>query len=466
MDSRMRLLDRHLLRAAVGPFFFGLFTITFLLMIDVLYRYVDMFVSKGVPFLVATKVLILSLGFTLALSVPMSVLIAVLMAVGQLAGDNEITAMKASGVSLWSVLRPLLLGATLIGGGLVAFNHYVYPESNHTLVNLLYDIRRSRPMLDIREQMFTDLGNGTTIYVATKDDQTGRIADVSIIEKDRDDGLGPRMTTAEWGRIVTDERSNTMLLELHDGEIHDMPDPEQPEKYQVTRFRRHDLRMEDMGREMGKTDRKTRGDREMNLHDLRQAARRQLDRRVETHQHVENLHAGVIHWQTDLLDPEQRRAQLRDEPGNAAERRSRLTATRRKIDHAANQSRAQATVVESHLRRANKYLVEYHKKLAIPFACLVFTLIGVPMAVTTSRSGKSVSISLALGVFLLYYLCLVGGEKMSDRGLLAPWISMWSGNLLLLVIGIPLFLRSIRETSYLSLRWPRPVRRLLRMAPA
>ena len=76
----MRLLDRYLLRATVGPFFFALFTITFLLIINVLFGYVDMFVSKGVPFVVATKVLVLSLGFTLALSVPMSVLVAVLMA--------------------------------------------------------------------------------------------------------------------------------------------------------------------------------------------------------------------------------------------------------------------------------------------------------------------------------------------------------------------------------------------------
>lgn len=462
----MRMLDRHLLRAAVGPFFFGLFTITFLLMIDVLYRYVDMFVSKGVPFAVATKVLILSLGFTLALSVPMSVLIAVLMSVGQLAGDNEVTAMKASGVSLWSVLRPLLLGATFIGGGLVAFNHYVYPESNHTLVNLLYDIRKSRPMLDIREQMFTDLGNGTTIYVAAKDDLTGRIDDVSIIEKEREDGLGPRMTTAAWGRIISDERTNTMLLELHDGEIHDMPDPEAPDKYQVTRFARHDLRMQDMGRDIGNTERKTRSDREMNLHQLREAAVRQLDRRQESARHVANLNAEVVRWQADLLDAQQRRAQLRPEKANAAERRSRLAATRRKVEHAASQSRAQATVVGSHERRANKYMVEYHKKLAIPFACLVFTLIGVPMAVTTSRSGKSVSITLALAVFLLYYLCLVGGEKLSDRGLLAPWISMWSGNFLLLGLGIPLFVRSVKETSYLRLRWPAPVRRLLRMEAA
>ena len=107
----MYLIYRHLLTSAAGPFFFGLFVITFLLMIEVLFRYVDLFVSKGVPFLLATKVLALSLGHTFALSVPMAVLIAVLMSVGQLAADHEITAMKASGISLWSVLRPLLFGA-------------------------------------------------------------------------------------------------------------------------------------------------------------------------------------------------------------------------------------------------------------------------------------------------------------------------------------------------------------------
>ncbi len=450
----MRLLDRHLLRAAVGPFFFGLFTVTFLLMINVLFRYVDMFVTKGVPFAVATKVLVLSLGYTLALSVPMSVLIAVLMSVGQLAGDNEITAMKASGVSLWAVLRPLLLGATLVGSGLTAFNHYVYPESNHTLVNLLYDIKRSRPMLDIREQMFTDLDNGMTIYVNEKDDLTGRITDVSIIEKEKAGDLSPRVTTAEWGRIITDRENDTMVLELHDGEIHEMPDPEQPQKYQVIRFRRHDIRMGDMEREIQDSGRQHRGDREMNLTDLQNAAHRQLDKRADAEQHVSNLNADIVQWEYRLLEPEQRANLLRAEPANAAERRTRLGATRRKIGHAAGQARAQATVVASQVRKANKYLVEFHKKLAIPFACLAFTLLGIPMAVTASRTGKGVSVSLAMIVFLVYYLCLVGGEKLSDRGLLEPALAMWSGNIIMLAVGIPFFLRAVRETSYLQLRLP------------
>ncbi len=450
----MRLLDRHLLRSAVGPFFFGLFTITFLLMIDVLFRYVDMFVSKGVPFVVATKVLVLSLGYTLALSVPMSVLVAVLMAVGQLAADNEITALKASGVSLWSVLRPLLFGAALIGGGLTAFNHYVYPESNHTLVGLLYDIKRSRPMLEVRPQMFTDLTREMTIYVASKDDLTGRITDVQIIEKEQGQQVSPRVTTATWGRILPDRASNAMVLELHDGEIHEVPDPEQPDRYQVIRFGQHDIRLEDMARDIERSERRARGDREMNLADLRRAARQQFERRQDAEQHVANTVADVVQWQYRLLDPETRQAALRQEPANAAERRTMVLATKRKLEHGTSQARAQATIVASQVRKANKYLVEFHKKLAIPFACMVFALLGIPMAVTTSRSGKGVSISLAMGVYLVYYLCLVGGEKLSDRGLLDPALAMWSGNLVLLAAGIPLFLRSVRETSYLQFRWP------------
>lgn len=451
----MRLLDRHLLRSAVGPFLFGLATITFLLMIDVLFRYVDMFVSKGVPFVVATQVLVLSLGYTLALSVPMSVLIAVLMSVGQLAADNEITAMKASGVSLWAILRPLLLGAAVVAGGLTAFNHYVYPESNHTLVNLLQDIRRSRPMLEIRAQIFTDLNEGMTIYVGTKDDRTGAVTDVSIIEKEQPGQLGPRVTTAERGRIVSDRATGSILLELYDGEIHELPDPEEPQKYQVVRFGRHDIMLSDMARDIQPSGRQTRGDREMNLTDLRDAARRQGERLAESRQHVANVNQDLVSWQFGLLDPGQREA-LRSQPAaNPAEARSRHLATSRRVEQASSQARAQVTIADSHRRLGNKFMVEYHKKLAIPMACLVFALIGIPLAVSTSRSGKGVSVSVAMAVYLLYYLCLVGGEKLADRNLLAPVPAMWSANLILIAVGVPLFVRTVRETTYLQLRWPR-----------
>ena len=133
----MLLIYRHLLASVTGPFFFGLFVITFLLMIDILFKYVDLFVSKGVPFFMATKFLLLSLGHMFALSIPMAVLIGILMSISQLATDQEITALKANGISLWKILAPLLVWASLVGACLTAYNHFIFPESNHTNNNSL-----------------------------------------------------------------------------------------------------------------------------------------------------------------------------------------------------------------------------------------------------------------------------------------------------------------------------------------
>ena len=453
----MYLIYRHLLLSAAGPFCFGLFVITFMMMIEILFKYVDLFVSKGVPFVLATKVLALSLGHTFALSVPMAVLIAILMSVGQLASDHEITALKASGIGLWTVLRPLLFGAGLIAVGLTAYNHFVFPESNHTLANLVYDINRTKPMLDIRPRQFTDLGDNMTIYVGSKDDLTGRIGDVTILERERPGDLSPRMTTAAWGRIMADHATNTMLIELHDGEIHDRPDAKDPDKYQKTRFGQRNLYVPNAERDFQDSGRKARGDREMNLTDLWHAAAQERDRAAASRQQMFEQQTAVARWQWQLLDPERRNDVLgsREAPSTERARKvfvePRLRTTRTKIDRAAEQADYNKVVVGSFAIKENRYMVEFHKKFAIPFACVVFALLGVPMAVTSSRAGKGISVSLAIAVYLVYYLFLVGGEKFADRGRLSPFLAMWGANLVLIAIGIPIFLRAVKESTLLSI---------------
>ena len=453
----MFLIYKHLLNTASGPFFFGWFVITFLLMIDVLFRYVDLFVSKGVPFLMATEVLVLSLGHTFALSVPMAVLIAVLMSVGQLAADHEITAMKASGISLWSVLLPLLFGAGVIAIGLTAYNHYVFPESNHTLANLLFDINRKKPMLENRERQFTDMSDRMTIYVGKKDDNTGRIEDVTIFEKEKPGDLSPRLTIAAWGRIIPDHETDSMLIELHDGEIHERPDKKAPDKYQVIRFRQHNLYVANVERDFQASGRQTRGDREMNMKDLWAAAAEEQRRQDKTLANVTGLAESMLAWQWKLLDPEHRSEVLgnRPAPPEGPDRESfldgKFRATRIKVDRVVEQSRYQHKIKDSYRVKENRYLVEFHKKFAIPFACLVFALIGVPMAVTSSRSGKGISVSLAIAVYLIYYLFLVGGEKFADRGKLDPFLAMWAANFFLLALGLPLFIKAARESTWLRI---------------
>jgi len=115
---------------------------------------------------------------------------------------------------------------------------------------------------------------------AKKDDRTGRIEDVTIFEKERPGDLSPRLTIATWGRIVPDHETDSMLIELHDGEIHERPDKNAPDKYQVSRFGQHNLYVENVEEDFHESNRQTRGDREMNLKDLWTAAGRERERRT------------------------------------------------------------------------------------------------------------------------------------------------------------------------------------------
>jgi lipopolysaccharide export system permease protein len=448
----MYLIYKHLFRSVMGPFGFGLFIITFVLMIDNLFKYIDLFVSKGVPFLVATEVLALSLGHTFALSVPMAVLVGVLMGLGQLSADNEITALKASGVGLYHVLIPLLLWSGLVGVGLTAYNHFVFPEFNHRLANLVYDISRSRPMMEVRENMFTELSDRITIHVQKKDDRTGRIEGVTIIERGPREDLSPRLTTAEWGVLVPLHDSNALRIELHDGEIHDFPDANDPAEYQVIRFTRHDLLLRDLERDLQSSDRTHRGDREMNVIELLARARDEKHHQEGVRRNVDKLVTGLLTRQFALLDPQERAAALgwqTTDPAPAGEdlRRGRHVAVQQKVALTADEIANQGKVLQSYVAKANRYMVEVHKKFAIPGACLVFVLLGIPLAVTTGRSGRGASVSAALAIYLIYYLFLIGGEKLSDKGRLDPFLAMWAANILLTVVGIPIFLRTVRESS-------------------
>ncbi len=457
----MNLLDRHLLRTTAGPFVFGFCVVTFVLMIDILYRYVELFVTRGVSFLVATEVLVLSLGHMFALSIPMAVLIGVLMGVGQLAADHEITAMKASGVGLYSILRPLLGGALALTLGMIAYNHYVLPDWNHKLANLLYDIRHVRPMMEIREQMFTELNDRLTIHVKSKDEQTNRIEQVVILEKDNPGDASPTMTTAAWGKLIPLHESDAMRIELHDGEIHDLPDDRDLSRYSITRFNVHNLHVKDVERDLKDSNRTSRGDREMDLHALLAAARKEREGRAGTLVRSRDLAAAPADRQWGLLTADSRSGQLdtvrRGGSLDVLQRRNLLRATRQEIRRAARSAGFQDNVLRSQRSRENSYMVEFHKKFAIPVACLVFVLLGVPMAVTTARSGRGISLSLALGLYLVYYLFLIGGEKLADRGHVHPAVAMWMANVILTAVGIPVLVRTVRESAAFSfaLRPPR-----------
>ena len=202
--------------------------------------------------------------------------------------------------------------------------------------------------------------------------------------------------------------------------------------------------------------RKSKSDREMDLNELWDAAQEHRNRQQEIQTQVKGLSDNLLKWQFGLLGKKKRDMILgvRQPPTGEEERKSwlesKFRATRLKVKRTVDQSGYQEKIQDSYRIKESRYMVEFHKKFAIPFACVVFTLLGVPMAVTSSRSGKGVSVSLAIAVFLIYYLFLMVGERFADRGMLNPMIAMWSANIILLGVGIPIFLKAIREGSVFS----------------
>jgi len=95
----------------------------------------------------------------------------------------------------------------------------------------------------------------------------------------------------------------------------------------------------------------------------------------------------------------------------------------------------------SELSVANKYLVEIHKKYAIPFACLLFVFVGCPMGILTKGGSFGSSALLSLGFYVLYWISMIGGEKLADRGLLSPAVAMWVGNAAISLIAAFVTLR-------------------------
>jgi lipopolysaccharide export system permease protein len=486
------IFERYILRNYIGPFLFSMAVITFVFIMDFILRYIDLFLNKGVKFHIVLQAFTLSLGHMFALIIPMAVLPATLMTYGTLAGENELTAMRACGFSIYRMILPGIVASTLLAMGLVYYNNHVLPESNHKLLNLLIDINRKQPTMELRENHFIDDVQGYTIYFAQKNDRTGDISDVQIF-RHNEKGL-PSTIVAKSGKLKYIEGQNVLRVDLQNGQIHEIPEEKQRETYRRTTFKTYSLNIHDVDRSLQHTERDYRGDREMSV-------RMMKDKIKETRSEIAMSRQEIIREASErmsatfgLLDKNDRfrttqpAAAATDMPGRGpgpngpGHPNSRNVAGGSNPNHGPNGGPPRPAVprfmaqpghnafpgipmaardeyltqqrIETELnkqdsfdKQIDRYKVEIHKKYSIPFACVVFVLVGSPLAIRMSRSGMNMAIGLSILFFLVYYVCLIGGEKLADRGLLTPFLSMWTPNLVFGALALVLLKQAASEQA-------------------
>ncbi|MFO7768299.1 MAG: LptF/LptG family permease [bacterium] len=442
----MRILSRYILKEHVGPFFLSLAVLTFLFLMQYLIDILDMVIGKGLEVTVVVELFLLNIAWMLALTVPMAVLVSVLMAFGRMSHDGEITALKASGVGVIRLGLPVFFAGMAIAAGLVYFNDRILPESNYLAKTLQQDIRAKRPGLAIRSGVFMEDVPGYTLRVDSADPMTGRVEGVTVVQYlNFDPPDPPRVIRAAWGVMQFDEEGESILLDLRDGTITEV-ESGQTRLQEFQKFKTS-LAMENTRLERSRSG--VRGDRELSI-----AA---MEVRVAERDSMASLHMEQLR---DLPEPYIARV-VRGEPVDLTESREGLVKESRIIAaHKSLQADLESAARNRsfYSRQASRYRVEIHKKYAIPFACIAFVLIGIPLGIMARRGGAIIGFGVALAFFLLYWSCLILGEDLADRDLMDPWLAMWLPNLLVTGAGITLIVRGVYEQTFI--RWESLARRL------
>jgi len=431
----------HIVRAHIGPFIFSLSTLLFIFLLQFIMKFIDQLVGKGLSWWVIGELIALSLAWMVVLAVPMSVLVSTLMAFGSLASHNEITAMKASGMSFYRMIAPIAVLSILLTYLLIQFNNKVLPEANHQLKTLMFDIRRIKPTLGIVPGMFSQEIAGYSILAHKTFEYSNDLEGVTIY--DYTDPSMNVLVTAERGKISFTPDYRKLVMDLSIGEIHQL-NLRESQLYRRIRFVNHRIIMNTEGFDFERTDENafSRSDRELSAGEMRSL--------VDS---LEELNAATRANAVMVINDQVNNRTIFP-PGFAVDPASARSFA---LPHAIQNVRNLNNTLQNHLllirynqEQIDLYLVEIYKKYSIPFACIVFVFLGAPLGTMARRGTFGVAATLSLGFFLMYWACLIGGEKLGDRGLVSPWLGMWIANIVLSVAGIYLTIRVGRETPHIQ----------------
>jgi lipopolysaccharide export system permease protein len=520
------IISKYVLREHVGPLTFALTALTSLMLLQFISRQFGELVGKGLPWSVIGEFFLLSIPFTVALTVPMSVLVAVLYAFSRLAGENEVTAMKASGVSPWRLVSPAVGGGLFCAFALLIFNDQVLPRANHRLKTLQDDISQTKPTFLLKEQVINSIVEGKYYLKAGKIDRgSEKNLLKEVVIYDLADPTRRRTIYADDGAVSLATNGKDLVLDLFHGQMQELASDKPGQLNRL--FFQHDLiRFKDVSSgdfkptEAGAS---SKSDREMSVCEMQRrlwqasgsyvAAQREYE--AVTHPspdsreaasalglapvripeprgigwaycrlvdllHVKNVEAATLPAGPQALrqatrqaaarrDTTRRDSARRDSARRAVPRAADRFVPSRKatmpapstggIAHGAQSAPApddqvyRARVAEAKLRleiaqRArNRYDIEIHKKFSLAAACVIFVIIGAPIAVRFPRGGVGLVIGVSLLVFALYYVGLIGGESLANEGIIPPFWAMWGTNVILTIVGVILFLRMGRDST-------------------
>jgi len=370
----MRILTRYVLREVTAHALIGVAIFTFVLFTRDLGHILELVVRASAPLPSVVEIFSFTIPLALTYTLPMSVLVGILIGLSRLAADSEITAMRASGMGVWSFLRALsmfVLGAWLLA---LVNGIYVAPRSQAALGHLEDRLKGSQVSFEIQPRVFYEGFPKIVVYVQDVKTAQGAAVWKGVFMADLSDASNPKITLAREG-VVISEAPDRLHLHLVDGSEHET-DPKDSDHYQISTFEQTDIPIE-----LPSTENKS----------------------------DESLPASVMDTNALL--------------------------------HKA---------VASDSVTARWYLIEFHRRLALPTACLVLALVGIPLGLSSKKSGKSGGFVLTILLVFTYYVVSLVGVSLARQGRVSPWFGAWLADLVFFALGIFLLFRAEKRPFELA----------------
>lgn len=402
----MKILTRYIFKEMFGPTVLGFVFYTFIILMQSLFSLAGMIIKRSLPVATIGKLLLLSLPHIVVLTIPMSLLFGILIAVGRLSSDSEIIAMRALGISTRTIYLPVFLFSFAVFLLNLYLMNYVLPAGNAQLQSLRAELFTSSIEKEIKPRVFYDEYENLMIYINDVDPRTGQWKGVFVADSRTDEtneGTTPHQivdTAASRG----DHSAAGALGSARAGQ-------------RVIVAQTGGLSIVGPSKQVW-----------MNLH------------KTETHV-----------WdprKPDRYDLNQNQTQRILLPDKfSTDTTSRFARSFREMDLRELISQTRLLRQTTDQSSYNAALVEIHKKFSIPFACIVFGILGLPLGITNRRGGKSSGFSLSIAIILVYYLMINNGEHLAIGGNISPFVGMWAPNIAFLVLGIWLTVRANRDAG-------------------
>lgn len=467
----MKRIYLFIIKSFIGPFVVTFTIAMVFLIMQFLWKYVDDIMGKDVGMFVILKLLFYTSANIIPMALPIAILFSSIMTMGNLAESNEFTTMKSAGMSLFRIMRPMLVFVVILSGATFYFSNYILPIANLKQRALIYDLQQKKPTLSIPEGRFYNDIKGLSIKVDSKNPETGELYGVLIYT-----GNPLKTIRAEKGEMISSANKQYLFLRLTNGAIYEEGKSPIDRKIRypynktfftesIAKFDLSEFNLKESDENLYKRDYEM-----MNFLQLQI----ELDTLYMEHDSILNSYRKNIKSELFLLK-DHVVVQINDSTGRndsilaknrlgipivsisdikaegdavykKALRLAQVNIRNRK-DYANMYSRK----IKSHRELKDQYKTAWHKKFTLSFAVIVLFFVGAPLGAIVKKGGLGMPLVMAVLLFLFYYIISITGENLVESNVLTPFAGMWLSSFFLVPIGLFLTFKAANESVLFDL---------------